>query len=354
VEEKLKPEVVVFLDPPPPFGGVKVSGMQTYNLLAAQQDIRYSKIHFNDPLQKVLSSLRKSVSVFLRAKLVLLQVNGLLSISEWRFVFTIIFSSLFQKKIAFRGFGGGIYNSWIKQPKWKRRLQIFLVNRLDFMTVQTKEDLAHFIALPEIKTKLYWLPNARASFGIVSSTKSVKPNRFCFVGKVWKEKGIDLIIEASHSLPEDIQIDIYGPVSDDDYQLFFANRETESKHCQVSYKGVIDSSEICKVISEYDALLLPTRWITEGHPGVILEAFTVGVPVIASNWNGIPELVDDTCGILIDNTSSLELRNAIYTYYSNADLWSSARKGAKAKAELYSPEKWADELHSWIKEAIYN
>ena len=39
--------------------------------------------------------------------------------------------------------------------------------------------------------------------------------------------------------------------------------------------------------------MLPTKWITEGYPGVIIEAYNVGIPVVATPMGAIPEIVQD-------------------------------------------------------------
>lgn len=46
-----------------------------------------------------------------------------------------------------------------------------------------------------------------------------------------------------------------------------------------------------QLISEYDALVLPTYYDTEGHPGVLIEAMHAGVPVITTQVRTFPELI---------------------------------------------------------------
>ena len=46
-------------------------------------------------------------------------------------------------------------------------------------------------------------------------------------------------------------------------------------------------------LAENDVLILPTKWGTEGYPGVIIEAYGVGVPVISTPMGAIPEIVED-------------------------------------------------------------
>lgn len=347
----LKPTVIVFFDPPPPFGGVRVSSTQTYSLLKNQNDVEYIAMQFSQPLFNFVFSLFKKIPTFFRAKLILYQVNGVLSINENRFIFTILLNKLFFKKMAFRGFGGGIKNAWISQPDYVKKLQIFLINQMNFMTLQTKSDYDFFLQNSKIKTKVYWFPNTRPINDLININEGGTASRFCFVGKVWKEKGIDLIISAAKKLPKEITIDIFGPITEETFNEYFKNH-INNNHALVTYKGELGREQILKTIANYDALLLPTRWITEGHPGVILESFSVGLPVIASAWNGIPELLDETSGILIDNSSDKDLVNAIQKLHNDIILFEQLKKGAKDRSFFFSPEPWAIKLHEWILEQL--
>lgn len=68
---------------------------------------------------------------------------------------------------------------------------------------------------------------------------------------------------------------------------------------QGKYRGVVEPENVPKVLSNL-LLLLLTSW-GEGYPGIIIEAFSVGLPVLASRAGGIPEMViDGYNGILVD------------------------------------------------------
>ena len=73
---------------------------------------------------------------------------------------------------------------------------------------------------------------------------------------------------------------------------------------KVKFKGrIIVRSEYLNVLSNNHLLLLPTKF--EGLPRTIIEAMSLGMPVIASNISGIPELIDQNLCIS---------KNEIYSY----------------------------------------
>ena len=136
-----------------------------------------------------------------------------------------------------------------------------------------------------------------------------------------KSKGIVEIINAFASLDESYTIDLYGIVKDD--VLTSINLPQNLKHL-----GVLNPNEVTTVLRNYDVLILPTFHEGEGYPGVIIEAYSQGLPVITTNWKQIPEIViNNKTGFLITPKSKTQLVNAIkrfssenYSSYSNNAL----------------------------------
>jgi glycosyltransferase involved in cell wall biosynthesis len=52
-------------------------------------------------------------------------------------------------------------------------------------------------------------------------------------------------------------------------------------------------------------MLFPTYWEGEGFPGVIIDAFIAGLPVIATDWNMNKEIIEEGInGFLIEPKST--------------------------------------------------
>jgi glycosyltransferase involved in cell wall biosynthesis len=78
-------------------------------------------------------------------------------------------------------------------------------------------------------------------------------------------------------------------------------------------------TEITKILKTFDILVLPSR--IEGFGLVLLEAMASGVPVIATNVGGIPEVVEDgITGLLVSPGDPNVLASAIYRLFNNQDL----------------------------------
>jgi glycosyltransferase involved in cell wall biosynthesis len=88
--------------------------------------------------------------------------------------------------------------------------------------------------------------------------------------------------------------------------------------------------ELYTLISQADLVCLPS--LTEGLPCSIIEAMSLGIPAVASNIGGIPELIEDGVnGLLIPPNNIIALSKAISTFADNPSLIQSMGQNAKIK-----------------------
>lgn len=109
-----------------------------------------------------------------------------------------------------------------------------------------------------------------------------RENKYLFIGRLSKEKGVDVMIEAFNEIP-DIQLDVVG-----DGDLF---EELKSKaNNNIIFHGSQDKVFIRKMLNKTKALVFPSIWY-EGLPNTLIEAFSTGTPVLASNIDNINDIV---------------------------------------------------------------
>jgi glycosyltransferase involved in cell wall biosynthesis len=215
--------------------------------------------------------------------------------------FLKILTKLFGKKFVFRMFGGDLLDRYNEKNMFIRKIadKTFISNS-DLMLLETKFLVEYY---KKINKNVLWFPNTRTQ-NIVPKIPRQFNKKFVFISQVKKEKGIDVIIKAAAEL-DGIEIDIYGPVVDVEYNDdYFSNSN-------VNYKGVLEPSKVTVILNQYDVLLLPTFFSGEGYPGIIIEAYSLGIPVISTKWKSIPEIVNSTSGILIEPKNSKALSEAI-------------------------------------------
>jgi colanic acid/amylovoran biosynthesis glycosyltransferase len=113
---------------------------------------------------------------------------------------------------------------------------------------------------------------------------------------------------------------------------------------RVHFHGQQKRERIAQLLQDADVLVAPSVPTSDGRregiPVVLIEAMSSGVPVIASNLSGIPELVvDEQTGLLTPPGDVAALTNALERYYHNAALRKrlghSGRKKVTEEFDLY-------------------
>lgn len=210
-----------------------------------------------------------------------------------------LYTKLWRKPFFFRMFGGDLEQVYKAQGKWLKWLLRQTIFEADLVLLQTRALVKYFTPFCN-NVKL--LPTARDAHLQKPSTQKYS-RKFVFIGLVCKEKGIEHILRFQREYGHDYLIDIYGPILDTQYQHIKQNSY---------YKGVIEPQDVISVLANYDVLLLPTFYPGEGYPGIIIEANSVGLPVISTHWLAIPELViNEKTGILVAPDNYTELVQAI-------------------------------------------
>jgi glycosyltransferase involved in cell wall biosynthesis len=192
---------------------------------------------------------------------------------------------------------------------------------------------------------VYWFPNTRR-FAQIEPENGNRPGscrRFIFVGRVSEVKGIREILDVDEHLSDSVSIMVFGPFTGKISQKDFEGRK------RVHYGGVLQPEEVTSTLRQYDALLLPTYFPREGYPGVIIEAYGVGMPVICSRWQAIPEIVDETSGILIPPRNSCALLEAIQALAQDEEWYTRLRAGARNRREEFASEQWADRFVEYCR-----
>lgn len=132
-------------------------------------------------------------------------------------------------------------------------------------------------------------------------------NTFISVGRLAYPKEFELLIESfvRANLPNK-KLEIVGEGSDKEKILEkIKSLKAEDK---VFVLGKLSQQEVRKKLSESSVFILISKH--EGFPMTILEAMSTGLPVIASKVGGVPEEIDESCGILVSNNAE-EISTAI-------------------------------------------
>ena len=212
---------------------------------------------------------------------------------------------LCNKKIFLRKFAGS-FETYYNHCNWfKKKILCYVLKNSDMLFWETKSLVAFG---SRFNTCSYWFPNVRKNSAIVRDLHKPYAKRFVFLSRVHKNKGVDDLITVFKRLGEEYQLDFYGPLESSYTPDYLEG-------CNYHYRGCIKPCDVTSLLSHYDVLLLPTKHDAEGYPGILLEAFSVGIPCIASRIGAIPEIVEnEKNGILIESGNVKELLAAILSF----------------------------------------
>lgn len=108
-------------------------------------------------------------------------------------------------------------------------------------------------------------------------------DHFLFVGRLVEEKGIRVLLDAFKGT--DMQLKIAGGGSmEDEVKIACAHNPN------IEYLGELNKAAVLDAMAMCTALIFPSTWY-EGMPMTILEAFSLGTPVIASNIGAMQTII---------------------------------------------------------------
>jgi len=124
------------------------------------------------------------------------------------------------------------------------------------------------------------------------------------------------------------------------YQEIFAEIERSPWKDQIYHLDYLSDQEVALFYSKADVFVYPSHYEGFGLP--VLEAMTLGAPVITSNTSSLPEVAGDAA-ILIDPNDSTCLAEAILQVISDSQLRQELIDKGKDRAKLFSWERTAKE-----------
>jgi colanic acid/amylovoran biosynthesis glycosyltransferase len=145
----------------------------------------------------------------------------------------------------------------------------------------------------------------------IPSRGSTGDLRLLSVGRLEREKGHSVLLEALARLRDHgttVRLDLVG----DGTRLEALRRQAGELGIEdlVTFSGAVGQDRIREHYRRADAFCLPS--LGEGIPVVLMEALAMGLPAIASNTMGIPELIEDgVTGLLVPAGRPDELGHAI-------------------------------------------
>lgn len=174
-----------------------------------------------------------------------------------------------------------------------------------------------------------------------------------FVGRMLKRKGIDTILDALGPILHDQNLRLVF-IGEWGYPAegFFPGEDTlrETMERRIASEGWTDRvhflgrrNDVSRIMAASDVLVHPAR--IEGFGLVLAEALATGLPVVASNVQGIPEVLAGTSSVLVAPDDSEAVRAAVLDVLSRPEAVAvEAERRGRARAEAFRAGNRIDAL----------
>ncbi|MCM8757979.1 MAG: glycosyltransferase, partial [Candidatus Omnitrophica bacterium] len=208
----------------------------------------------------------------------------------------IFFSKGLSRIISFFNLKGRLF-TWLQLPylnreRIKRIKEAF--NLIDYFVVLCNWSLEVLLKNGIPKEKIALSRHGVEKLRLTTRRQKNGTLKLGYIGRIYRIKGIDILIKAFKEIPKEFKIKlyIYGWPQDDSEERYLKRlKDLSSDDKRIEWGGRLDYKERFNILSQFDLLVIPSRLLETG-PLVLLEAWSVGTPVIASNIGGMSELIE--------------------------------------------------------------
>lgn len=265
--------------------------------------------------------------------------------------FLVMFNIIFRRRIHYVVIGGWLPDVLKNRPFLRttmRKLHMIYVETLSMKRELEAMGVANVTVMPNCKhLDIVHEEDLQTDFRA--------PFKLCTFSRVTKEKGIEDAItavnEANIALKsKTFTLDIYGQVEDD---AWFDGVISKQDSGTIRYNGTVPFNKSTEILSQYFLLLFPTYYPGECFAGTIIDAFSAGLPTVASDWHANAEIIiNGYNGIIFPTRSTQALTEILLDIAKNPEQLTILRKNCIKTAIKYQPKHIVNILTEEFKTAL--
>jgi len=244
----------------------------------------------------------------------------------------VLFAALVWRRPVVLHVHGSSFDEFLETDSTPVRLLQSVVFRASDVVVALSDSWATLIERHVDPQKVVVLCNA-VDVSEYDPSFSVSPVRMSFVSNHIERKGVRELVDAVDRLAEETTVEVTvagdGPLS-------HLAEELADSRSGVEYVGFVSEERKHEILAESSVYVLPTY--AEGVPIAILEAMAGGNAVVSTGVGGIPSVVDEDNGVLVEPGDADELADALRSLLEDPSRVQSMAKESRSRVEA---------SHSW-------
>lgn len=351
-------KILIVGQTPPPYGGQAIMISKLVDANYSKLEVHHLRMSFSDGMDDMgKSSFSKIWKLFVLVfKTIKLKFSesidiiyyppaGPCKVPIFRDVFYLLLTKWFFKYRIYHFHAGGLSLGLKSLPFFMRKIAIFAYrnpdltirlsarNPQDGLAVETKKDVIIPYGIEDhIQTKMRRSEN--------------KIIQILYVGVLKESKGVLELVNAASQLKNDgisFEVSLMGQYDSIEFktkleQFILANNLSN----QINFLGLKSGVEKFHHFEKADIFCFPTYFESETFGVVLLEAMQFSLPIVATKWRGVPDLVDDEInGYLVEPKNSKMLYLKLKALCLDHDLRQSmGAKGRTKFKEKYDLKKF--------------
>ena len=228
---------------------------------------------------------------------------------------------------------GSNFKNWMNSANFTTRAFVqFCFNRTKGMIV-LGNNLSHLFEDYYRPEQIYVVPNG-CDIVIPEANKESEKVQLLYFANFLPTKGIKEVLEALVILKkegiEDFEMKAVGAWDNDDYRQE-CMALIEENQIEVDFHSPMSGDEKWQSFANADVFLF-TPNSPEGHPWVIVEALSAGLPIISTDQGAIVESVlDNYNGFIVDALQPIQIANALKDLLADSKKRNEFGKNSKAQ-----------------------
>ncbi len=231
----------------------------------------------------------------------------------------------------------GSYIGYLEAKKWN---SYKLQNYVNYFISPSEFLKLKMIEGGYAQNKIIHLSNFANNYKFHEQVITKRNNKIIYVGRVSVEKGVSTLCKAVFGDPNlKLQIVGDGPLR--------KSLEKEFNSSNIEFLGFQPWNVIKENLAKAAFLVLPSQWF-ENNPLTIIEAFSLGTPVLGANIGGIPDMIQKNVnGMIFNSGDEGDLKHQIQEML-DFSIWD------YKKIQNIAKEKYSEDIFYNKLLAIYN